>query len=344
MSAVDERAHPTALIGEDEGRLARTWAEPGGLWGWLTTVDAKEIGKRYLVTGIAFLLLGGILALVMRAQLARPESGLIGPDRYNQIFSMHGSTMMFLFAVPIMEGVGIYLVPLMVGARTMAFPRLNALSYWMYLAGGIFLFVCFLLNMAPEAGWTGYVPLSGPVYSAGKRSDVWAQMITFTEVAGMAAAASMATTILKMRSPGMTLARVPLFVWSMLVTAFMIMLAMPAVMLASSFLISDRLVGSHFYNYAEGGDNLLFQHLFWFFGHPEVYIIFLPGLGMVSEIVQTFCRRSVFGYPVMVLSLLATGFLAFGLWVHHMFATGLPHMGDSFYTAASMTIALPAGV
>jgi cytochrome c oxidase subunit I+III len=342
MSAPGSPDRPMTLA--DEAELARAWATPRGLWGWLTTVDPKEIGKRYLTTGVVFLLLGGVMALIMRTQLARPDSGLINPDRYNQIFSMHGSTMMFLFAVPIMEAAGIYLVPLMVGARTMAFPRLNALSYWMYLAGGIFLYVCFLLNIAPEAGWTGYPPLSGPVYSAGKRSDVWAQMITFTEVAAMSAAASMATTILKLRAPGMTLARMPLFVWAMLVTDFMVMLAMPAVMLASSFLISDRLVGSHFYNAAEGGDNLLFQHLFWFFGHPEVYIIFLPGLGMVSEITATFARRSVFGYPVMVLSLLATGFLAFGLWVHHMFATGLPHMGDSFYTAASMTIALPSGV
>jgi len=206
------------------------------------------------------------------------------------------------------------------------------------------LYVAFVLNIAPEAGWTAYVPLSGPEYSAGKRTDIWAQMITFTEVAGLAAAVSMATTILKLRAPGMSLARIPLFVWSMLVTAFMVVLAMPAVMLASSFLISDRLIGTHFYNEPEGGSNLLYQHLFWFFGHPEVYIIFLPGLGMVSEITATFCRRSVFGYPVMVLSLLTTGFLAFGLWVHHMFATGLPHLGDSFYTAASMTIALPAGV
>jgi cytochrome c oxidase subunit 1 len=344
MSAVDEQAYATALETEAEAQLARTWAGRRGLWGWLTTVDAKEIGKRYVATGLIFFLLGGLLALAMRTQLARPENRILNPDLYDQVFSTHGSTMMFLFAVPIMEGMGIYLVPLMVGARTMAFPRLNALTYWMYLAGGIFLFAGLVLNMAPEAGWTGYTPLSGPEFSAGKRSDVWAQMITFTEVAAMGAAASMAATILKMRAPGMTLARMPLFVWSMLVTAFMIMMAMPAVMLASSFLISDRLVGSHFYNYAEGGDNLLFQHLFWFFGHPEVYIIFLPGLGMVSEITQAFCRRAVFGYPVMVLALLATGFLAFGLWVHHMFATGLPHMGDSFYTAASMTIALPAGV
>jgi cytochrome c oxidase subunit 1 len=335
---------PTAAPAPDHAVLANTWATPGGLWGSLSSVDAKVIGRRYIVTGLVFFVLGGLLAAVMRAQLARPDSGLISPDRYNQIFSMHGTSMMFLFAVPIMEAMGVYLVPLMVGARTMAFPRLNALSYWMYLGGGLMLYVAFLLNIAPEAGWTAYVPLSGPQFSAGKRTDIWAQMITFTEVAGLAAAVSMATTILKMRAPGMTLARMPLFIWSMLTTSFMVILAMPAVMLASSFLISDRLVGSHFYNAAEGGSSLLFQHLFWFFGHPEVYIIFLPALGMVSEITQTFCRRAVFGYPVMVLALLATGFLAFGLWVHHMFATGLPHLGDSFYTAASMTIALPAGV
>jgi cytochrome c oxidase subunit 1 len=344
MSAPDLAAHPTALDPERHEILARTWSTPPGLWGFLTTVDAKHIGRRYVVTGLAFFVLGGLLAAVMRAQLARPESGLISPDRYNQIFSMHGTTMMFLFAVPIMEGMGVYLTPLMVGSRTMAFPRLNALSYWIYLAGGVMLYAAFLLNIAPEAGWTAYVPLSGPEYSAGKRTDMWAQLVTFTEVAGLAAAVSMATTILKMRAPGMILARVPLFMWSMLITSFMVILAMPAVMLATSFLISDRLVGSHFYNEAEGGSNLLYQHLFWFFGHPEVYIIFLPGLGMVSEITATFCRRSVFGYPVMVLALLTTGFLAFGLWVHHMFATGLPHLGDSFYTAASMTIALPAGV
>ncbi|MFC3067685.1 cytochrome c oxidase subunit I [Phenylobacterium soli] len=340
MSAAETSAAPAA----ETERLARTWATPPGLWGWLTTVDPKEIGKRYIVTAIGFFVLAGLLAAVMRAQLARPESGLISPDRYNQIFTMHGTTMMFLFAVPIMEAMGLYLVPLMVGSRSMAFPRLNAFSYWMYLAGGLFLWIGFVMNVGPDVGWFAYVPLSGPEYGAGKRADFWAQMITFTEVSGMAAAASTATTIFKMRAPGMTLARMPLFVWAQLVTAFMIMLAMPAVMLASSFLISDRLIGTHFYNYAEGGSTLLYQHLFWFFGHPEVYIIFLPGLGMVSEITQTFCRRSVFGYPAIVLSLLATGFLAFGLWVHHMFATGLPHMGDSFYTAASMTIALPSGV
>jgi cytochrome c oxidase subunit 1 len=344
VSLADEVLAPTALDPAGAATLERTWAEPRGLFGFLANVDAKTIARRYIVTGFVFFALGGVLAALMRAQLATPEAGLIGPDRYNQIFTMHGSTMMFLFAVPIMEGVGLYFVPLMVGARTMAYPRLNALSYWMYLAGGIFLYAAFVLNIGPDVGWTAYTPLSGPEFNAGKRADMWAQMITFTEVAAMAAACSTAATVLKMRAPGMTLARIPLFCWAMLVTAIMIMIAMPAVMLASSFLISDRLLGTHFYNAGEGGSNLLFQHLFWFFGHPEVYIIFIPALGMVSEIVATFSRRAVFGYPVMVLSLLTTAFLAFGLWVHHMFATGLPHLGDSFYTAASMTIAVPSGV
>jgi cytochrome c oxidase subunit 1 len=344
MRGVRAAPAPGVDLAALEARLAATWASGRGLWGALTTVDAKTIAKRYVVTALVFFALGGLLAAAMRMQLARPESGLIGPDRYNQIFSMHGTTMMFLFAVPVMEAIGLYLTPLMVGSRTMAFPRLNAFSYWIYLAGGVMLFVAFVANVAPEAGWTAYTPLSGPQYSAGKRTDIWAQLITFTEFAALAASVSTIATILKLRAPGMTLARVPLFVWSILVTSFMILIAMPAVMLASSFLISDRLVGSHFFNAAEGGDALLYQHLFWFFGHPEVYIIFLPALGMVSHIVSTFSRRTVFGYPVMVLALIATAFLAFGLWVHHMFAVGLPHLGDSFFTAASMTIALPSGV
>ncbi len=324
--------------------LEKTWSDAPGFRGWLTTVDHKRVGRRYIVTAFVFLALGGVLALIMRAQLARPESGLISADRYNQIFSMHGTTMMFLFAVPVMEAMAVFLVPLMMGTRNIAFPRLNAFSYWIYLFGGAFLWIAFLLNVGPEAGWFSYVPLAGPEYSPGKRTDVWAQLITFTEVAALAGAVELITTILKQRAPGMSLNRMPLFSWSILVTSFMIVFAMPAVMLASSFLISDRLVGTQFYNPAEGGDALLWQHLFWFFGHPEVYIIFIPAVGFVSQIVETFSRREVFGYPLMVLAVVSIGLLAFGLWVHHMFATGLPRVGYSFYTAASMMIALPGGV
>ncbi|WP_456632075.1 cytochrome c oxidase subunit I [Bradyrhizobium sp. URHC0002] len=324
--------------------LAATWKTPAGFWGALATVDHKIIGRRYIVTAFVFLALGGILAILMRLQLAQPEARLIGPDRYNQIFTMHGTNMMFLFAVPVMEAMAVYLVPLMVGTRNIAFPRLNAFSYWMFLAGGALLWIAFALDMGPDVGWFAYVPLSGPQYAPGKRADLWGQMITFTEVSALAVSVEIVVTILKQRAPGMSLDRIPLFVWSMLVTSFVVIMAMPAVMVASTSLILDRLVGTHFFNPAEGGDVLLWQHLFWFFGHPEVYIIFLPAVGMVSTLVATFARRPVFGYLALVMALIATAILAFGLWVHHMFVTGLPRLGESFFTASSMAIAIPAGI
>jgi cytochrome c oxidase subunit I+III len=336
----DTDLEPQAL----EATLAETWRTPPGLWGSLATVDHKIIGKRYIFTAFVFLALGGVLAILMRLQLAQPEARVLGPDRYNQIFTMHGANMMFLFAVPVMEAVAVYLIPLMVGTRNIAFPRLNAFSYWMYLAGGALLWIAFALDMGPDVGWFAYVPLSGPQYAAGKRADIWAQMITFTEVSALAVAVELVVTIFKQRAPGMSLDRMPLFVWSMLVTSFIIIMAMPAIMIASTSLILDRLVGTHFFNPAEGGDVLLWQHLFWFFGHPEVYIIFLPAVGMVSTMIPTFARRPVFGYLGLVMALIATAILAFGLWVHHMFVTGLPRLGQSFFTASSMAIAIPAGV
>jgi cytochrome c oxidase subunit 1 len=329
---------------ELHARLSVTWGTGRDVIGRLSTVDHKIIGRRYVLTAFFFLVLGGLAAVAMRVQLARPESQLIGPDLYSQLFSMHGTTMMFLFAVPVMQAFAVYLVPLMVGTRAVAFPRLLAFSYWVYLFGGLFLWVAFMLNIGPEAGWFSYVPLSGPEYSPGKRTDVWAQMVTFTEVSTLAVAVSVITTVFKHRAPGMSLDRIPLFVWAMLVTSFVIIFAMPAVMLSSSMLIMDRLVGTHFFNPAEGGDALLWQHLFWFFGHPEVYIIFIPATGMVSAIVGAFARRPVFGYLPLVLSIVATGFLSFGLWVHHMFAAGVPELGASFFTIASMMIAIPNGV
>jgi len=327
-----------------EARLERTWRRPPGILGWLATVDHKEIGRRYIITALLFLALGGMLSLAMRLQLAQPDSNLISPQRYNELFTMHGSTMMFLFAVPVMEGVAVFIIPLMLGTRSTAFPRLNAFSYYMYLFGGLLLWVAFLLNIGPDIGWFAYTPLSGPQFSPGKRADIWAQMITFTEVSALAAAVVLICTILKARAPGMTLARMPLFAWAMLVVAVMIVFSMPSIALCSGMLISDRLVGTQFYNHYEHGDALLWQHLFWFFGHPEVYIIFLPATGFVSVITETFCRRPIFAYPVVVLALISTGILAFGLWVHHMFATGLPRVGYSFYTSASMTVAIPTGL
>jgi cytochrome c oxidase subunit I+III len=335
VPAVDERLH---------NELERTWRQQTGFWGWLTSIDHKSIGKRYIITAFVFFILGGLNAALMRAQLARPENTLIGPDRYNQLFTVHGTTMMFLFAVPIMTAMGIYFVPLMVGARNIAFPRLNAYGYYVYLIGGSLLYVALFTNTGPDTGWFSYVPLAGPEFSPGKRVDIYAQTVTFTEIAALIGAVELIVTVFKHRAPGMSLGRMPLFVWAQLVTAFMILFAMPWVATASLMLAMDRLIATHFFNPAEGGDALLWQHLFWFFGHPEVYIIFVPALGMVSQIVSASTRREIFGYPVMVLALIMTGFLGFGLWVHHMFATGLPQLGQSFFTAASMMIAIPSGL
>jgi cytochrome c oxidase subunit I+III len=341
---VEQALAPTQDVTAERLRLERTWAVPRGIFGWLSAADHKTIGERFIATAFAFFILGGILAVLMRVQLAWPENTFVDPDLYNQLFSLHGTTMMFLFAVPVMEAMAIYLVPLMIGTREIAFPRLAAFNYWVLLFGGAMIYIALLLNIGPDAGWFSYVPLAGPEYSPGKRSDFWGQMVTFTELSALGISVQLIVTILKQRAPGMSLNRMPLLVWAILITSFMTVFAMPAVMLSSSFLIMDRLIGTHFYNPAEGGDALLWQHLFWFFGHPEVYIIFVPGLGFVSSIIPAFARRPVFGYTAVVLSLIATGFLSFGLWVHHMFTTGLPQLGASFFTAASMLIAIPSGI
>jgi cytochrome c oxidase subunit 1 len=352
-SAAEKAKQPPVKVPRDgpkltgtklDSKLTVTWSRPPGFIGWLSTVDHKDVGRRYIITALIMLGLAGLLAAVMRVQLSQPDNDLVSAARYNEIFTMHGTTMMFLFAVPVMQGMQLYLTPLMIGTRNVAFPRLIAFSYFMYLGGACLLWFAFILNVGPDVGWFAYVPLSGPQYGIGKRPDVWAQMITFTEVAGLAVAASLIVTILKQRAPGMTLARMPLFVWTTLVMSVMVVFALPSVALASGMLLSDRLVGTNFYNPAERGDALLWQHLFWFFGHPEVYIIFLPATGFLSEIVPTFSRRSIFGYPAVVLSVVATGILSFGLWVHHMFATGLPRVGYSFFTSASMSVSIPTGI
>jgi cytochrome c oxidase subunit 1 len=326
--------------------LDRTWRRPPGFYGWLTTTNHKDIAARYVVTALVFFVLAGLLAAAMRAQLAVPDNTLLGPDRYNQFFTVHGSAMMFLFAVPIMEAMGLYMVPLMIGTRNVAFPRMNALGYYLYLIGGLLLFVGLALNMGADRGWFSYPPLSGPQYGPGKRSDFWNQMITLTEIAALISATEIIATVFKQRTAGMALNRIPLFVWAMLVTSFMVIFAMPSVMVVSSFLAMDRLAGvnTHFFNPAEGGDALLYQHLFWFFGHPEVYIIFIPATGFVSTILPTFARRKQFGYTALVLSLISTAFIGFGLWVHHMFATPVPNLGQAFFTGSSEVIAIPSGI
>src|SRR5436190_6544409 len=306
--------NPLVLGPEDEEHhrtLERTWTRPRGVLGWFCSTDHKEIGLRYIVTAFVFFLFAGILAFFMRLQLAGPERHVLSMDVYNQFFTVHGTTMMFLFAVPVMEGMAVYLVPLMVGTRNVAFPRLNAFGYYMFLIGGILLYTGLLLNIGPDAGWFAYVPLSGPEYGPGKRVDVWSQMITLTEISALSVAVEIITTVFKQRAAGMSLNRIPLFVWAMVVMSFMIIFAMPSIMLASGLLAMDRLthVNTHFFNPAEGGDALLYQHLFWFFGHPEVYIIFIPATGFVSTILPVFARRKVFGYTALVLSLIAQGFI-----------------------------------
>ncbi len=286
----------------DPVALEEVWRDEPGFLGWCQSVDHKSIGIRYMATAFAFFLVAGVLALLMRLQLARPDNPLIGPDLYGEIFTTHGTTMMFLFAVPVWQAVGIYLVPLMVGSRAIAFPRLVAYSYWLFLFGGIFLFVSLFLGAGPDVGWFSYPPLAERLFTPTKRADVWAQLITFTEVAALAVAVSLIVTAFKLRAPGMSLNRMPIFVWAQVVTSFMVLFAMPAVMIASTALITDRLVNTHFFEPANGGDPLLWQHLFWFFGHPEVYIIFIPATGMMSTLITTFSRRRMFGYLAVVLS------------------------------------------
>ncbi|MEQ8673824.1 MAG: cytochrome c oxidase subunit I [Aggregatilineales bacterium] len=334
----------TTLSAQDNETLKQIWQPPAGILSFFTAVNHRTVGLRYIITGLTFFILAGIAALLMRLQLMFPENTFMNAELYNQFFTMHGTTMMFLFAVPIMEGVGIYLVPLMIGTRDMAFPRLNAFGYYVFLISGIVLWVSLLFGSAPDGGWFAYTPLTGPRYSPGIGTDFYATLLTFLELAALVAAVELAVTILKLRAPGMSFNRLPIFVWAILVMSFMIMFAMPSLITASAQLALDRTMGTQFFNPTNGGDPLLWQHLFWFFGHPEVYIIFVPALGIVSTVLPTFVGRPIVGYFYLVLSLVAIGIVSFGLWVHHMFTTGLPILGLSFFTIASMMIAIPSGI
>ena len=327
-----------------EARLRQIWANPTGWMGFLTNVNHRSVGTRFMVTSLIFFLVGGIEALIMRVQLAQPMQHVIQPETYNQLFTMHGSTMMFLFLVPFLEGLAIYLVPLMIGTRDMAFPRLNAFGYWVYLASGISLHIALLVGVAPNAGWFNYVPLSGPGFSPGVNIDLWVTMITFIEVSALAAAVELIVTVFKQRAPGMSLNRIPIFVWASVVMAFMVIFAMPPLVVTSLFLGLDRLAETHFFNVIAGGEPLLWQHLFWFFGHPDVYIMLVPVLGVASMIIPVAVRRPIASYTILVLSTIAIGIISFGLWVHHMYAAGLPLLGMNFFAAASMMITVPSAL
>ncbi len=324
-------------------RLEPIWATPSG-WRSLSGVNHTTLGLRFIVTGFAFFLLAGVLAMLIRSQLAFPGNDLMPADAYNAAFTMHGTLMMFFFAVPILEGFAIYLVPKMIGARDMLFPRLGAYGYWCYLFGGLLLLSSWFFGAVPDGGWFMYTPLSGPRYSPGSAIDFWLLGVTFAEISAVAAAVELVVTILKARTPGMTLARMPIFVWACLVAAGMIVFGFPPLILAGILLELERAFGLPFYDPAAGGDPLLWQHLFWMFGHPEVYIIFLPAAGIVSMIVPTFARRALAGYAWIVAALVGTAVISFGLWAHHMFATGLPVMSLLLFSAASMAVAVPSGI
>ncbi|HEX3424819.1 MAG TPA: cytochrome c oxidase subunit I [Acidimicrobiales bacterium] len=327
-----------------EERLEHTWRDAPGIPGFFTTVDHKRIGRRYIYTSFVFFFLAGLAALMMRDQLATSNNNILAPETYNELFTMHGTTMIFLFNTPVLAGFGNFLVPLQIGARDMAFPRLNAFSYWVFLFSGILLYSSVLVGHPPDGGWFAYVPLTGKAFSPGINIDFWGLAIIFVGVSTTVGAVNFIVTIFKMRCPGMTFNRMPLFVWSMLVFSFMVIFAVPAVTLAAMLNELDRLFGTAFYVPSAGGSTLLYQHLFWFWGHPEVYILFVPATGMVSMIVSVFSRRPIAGYIWIVTALVSVGFISFGVWVHHMFATGLPALALAFFSSVSLLITIPSGV
>ena len=325
--------------------LNRLFADPPGLWGQLTGVQNDKLGVRLLLTGFFFLLLGGSVdSVVMRLQLAVPNNELISPELYSELFTNHGSVTMFLVIIPIFEGFAILLLPLLLGTRELPFPRLGAFSYWAFLFGGLLYYSSTLFQLVPDAGWFAYVPLSGPDFSPDLALDFWVLGLGVAEVAAIAAAMELIIGILKMRGPGMTLSRMPLFAWAILVFGFMILFAFTPLIIASLLLELDRGFGTEFFDPNAGGSSLLWQHLFWIFGHPEVYIQFLPATGVVSMIVPTFTRHRIVGYTWLVGAFVAIGFLSFGLWAHHMFTVGLAPIILSFFAGASMAIGIPAGV
>jgi len=325
-------------------RLESVWRERPGLATWLTTVDHKRIGVKYIYTSFVFFILGGIQSLIMRGQLTDAGLNLVNPEAYNQLFSMHGITMMFLFAMPMFSGFGNYFVPLMIGTRDMAFPRLNAFGYWVFLAAGLFLYSSFLVGQAPNDGWFNYPPQALRLFTPGLNADFYSLGVIFIGISSTGGAINFIVTILKMRAPGMTLNRMPIFVWGELAMALQIVFALPFLTAAAAMLFLDRRFGFHFFDAANGGDPVLWQHLFWFFGHPEVYIIALPGFGIISALIPTLSQRRMVGYTYIVLAEMATALIGFGVWVHHMFATGLPTLTLSFASAASMMVVIPTGV
>jgi cytochrome c oxidase subunit I+III len=335
--------NPTPRPEGEEEELLRIWATPKG-WRLPSAVNNTVIGIFYLGIALLFFVLAGILALIMRTQLMHGDNDFVSQDFYNQLFTTHGTTMMFLFAVPAMEALGVMLLPQMLAARDLPFPRLSAFAIWAYVIGGLVFFSTILYGLAPAGGWFMYPPLTLTQYSPGDNADFWLLGIGFIEISAIAGAIEIVVGVLRTRPPGMSLSKLPIFGWSMLIFAGMIIFAFPAVILATMLLEIERAFGWPFFTSQLGGDALLWQHLFWFFGHPEVYIIFLPAAGLVSMMIPALVQTPLVGYRFIVLALIATGFFSFGLWVHHMFTTGIPGLSLAFFSAASMTVAIPSGI
>ena len=326
-------------------RLERIWEEPSGLVGWLTTVDHKRIGILYFFTSLAFFTLGGIEALLIRTQLIGPNGTVVSPELYNQLMTMHGVTMIFLAVIPMQIGAfGNYLLPLMIGARDMAFPRMNAFSYWVFLVSGIFIYTSMAVGAAPNAGWFDYVPLGSREFAPGPNIDFYTLGLIFTGISTTASAINFIVTIFKLRAPGMSLNRMPLFCYAILAVSFALVFALPSLNTALIFLELDRALGMHFFDVGFGGDPVMWQHLFWFFGHPEVYIIILPAFGIATAIIPTFAKRKMVAFALVALAEILVAFIGFGVWAHHMFAVGLPTVTQTYFAAASMMVVIPSGI
>jgi len=326
-------------------RLETIWAEPRGVLGWLTTTDHKRIGLLYFFTTLVFFGAGGVEALLMRTQLSQPNEKVLSPETYDQLMTMHGVTMIFLFVIPMTIGAfGNYLVPLMIGARDMAFPRMNALSYWLFLFSGLFIYIGLFMHAAPNAGWFNYVPLALKPFNPGRNIDFYALGLIFNGVSSTAAAINFIVTTFKLRAPGMSMNRMPLFIFAMLAVSLSLIFALPSLTTDLVFLELQRNAGFHFFDVAHGGSPLLWQHLFWLFGHPEVYIIILPAMGIATSIIPTFAKRKMIAFPLVALAELLVAFIGFGVWAHHMFATGLPTIQLVFFSAASMMVVIPSAI
>jgi cytochrome c oxidase subunit I len=315
-----------------------------GIWRWITTTDHKDIGILYIFTGMVFFFIGGLEALMIRTQLAQPGEHFLSPELYSQIFTMHGTTMIFLFGMPVLIGLANYLAILMIGARDMAFPRLNAFSYWVFLFGGLVMYSGFILGGAPDAGWFAYAPLTTTQFSPSHGMDLWAMGIILTGVGSIISAVNLIVTIGNLRAPGMTLFRMPVFVWQIFVTAFLMLFALPSLTVDAVLLFLERRFGAPFFMASQGANPLLWQNLFWFFGHPEVYILILPAFGVVSEVIPVFSQKPIFGYRALVYSGIAIGILGFMVWAHHMFAVGNSATADASFSLSSMVIAVPTSI